>query len=85
MQTIAKTMAKNDKKIEKQSRKVGRPTGAIYPPDESPVQARLVPQMRLALKALATQNGTKESEEVRAAIREYLLKNNMWPPKQDHV
>lgn len=61
--------------------RVGRPAGQTFPADESPVQARLVPEMRKALKALAARNGTKESEEVRAAIREHLLKNAMWPPK----
>lgn len=65
----------------KPKKPVGRPAGGTFPVDESPVQARLVPEMRAALKALALRNGTKESEEVRAAIREHLLRNQMWPPK----
>lgn len=77
---MAKKKTNQDAKTEVKPGR-GRPAGYTFPPEESPVQARLVPEMRKALKELAARNGTKESEEVRAAIREHLLRNQMWPPK----
>lgn len=74
------TMPKSDKtKTEKP--KIGRPLGQTYPAEDSPIQARLMPEMRAAFKKLAARNGVRESEELRAAIREHLLRNQMWPPK----
>lgn len=72
--------AKNDKtKTEKP--KIGRPLGQTYPAEDSPIQARLTAEMRAQFKKLAARNGVRESEELRAAIREHLLRNQMWPPK----
>jgi len=71
---------KKDRNVEPKKR--GRPLGRNFPADASPIQARLTVSMRDALRRLSKLNGTKESEEVRAAIREYLSKNNLWPPKE---
>jgi len=61
--------------------KMGRPVGQTYPAEDSPIQARLTPIMRADFRELAARNGVRESEELRVAIREHLLRNSMWPPK----
>ena len=74
------TMAKPTKhKTEKP--KMGRPPGQTYPAEDSPIQARLTPEMRTAFRELAARNGVREPEELRVAIREHLLRNSLWPPK----
>jgi hypothetical protein len=81
MPDMATEKPKSGKK--KPKARIGRPLGQTFPADESPVQARLVPEMRKALRDLAIKNGSRESEEVRAAIREHLVRNEMWPPKAE--
>lgn len=44
-------------------------------------QMRLHPMLRQQLDKLAEQNATNLSDVVRSAIREYLVKHAMWPPK----
>lgn len=74
------TMTKERKKHTEKP-KIGRPLGQTFPAEDSPIQARLVPEMRKAFRELAARNGVKESEELRAAIREHLIRNHAWPPK----
>jgi len=73
------TMTKERKKRPDKP-KIGRPLGQTFPAEDSPIQARLVPEMRKAFKELAARNGVKESEELRAAIREHLIRHKYWPP-----
>ena len=63
-------------------KKAGRPPGGNFPTNGSPIQARLTVSMRDAVRRLSKMNGTKESEEVRAAIRKHLLDAGLWPPKE---
>jgi hypothetical protein len=58
----------------------GRPRVGSTSTDAT-VQARLVPEMKSAFEELARRNGTTESDMLRQAVRELLLKNDLWPPK----